>query len=199
MRLAIPTACVLLIAGVLTGQLLSQDDDRARVSPEEAMMQKWMEYMTPGEAHAELSQKAGQWNLEVQMWMAPGAPPVTTRATSEHKLIMGGRYLLDRTLGEFQGQPFEGLGITSYDNLKKKYVALWIDNHSTGFNLMEGLASSGVFTFVGEQPDLMTGGTKKARSVETIIDANTWKMEAYEVEADGSERKTMEIVYRRAR
>lgn len=161
-------------------------------------MEKWMEYMTPGEPHARLEERAGKWNLECTMWMAPGAPPVKTRATSEQKLILGGRFLLDRTVGEFQGQPFEGLGLTGFDNLKKKYVGLWIDNHSTGLMLTEGSFSRGTFRYQGEHPDLETGGSKKIRSVETTLDENTWKMESYEIEKDGSERKSMEIVYRRA-
>ena len=40
------------------------------------------------------------------------------------------------------GQPFSGVGIDGYDNLRKKYVTTWIDTMGTGIFSMEGTASA---------------------------------------------------------
>ncbi len=53
--------------------------------------------------------------------------------------------------GEFMGKPFHGIGITGYDNLKKKYVGSWIDDMGTGLFISEGDADAEGFVvhFVG--------------------------------------------------
>lgn len=54
------------------------------------------------------------------------------------KMILGGRFLQQEVNGEMMGMPMNGIGITGYDNLKKKYVGFWIDNMGTGMYTMEG-------------------------------------------------------------
>jgi hypothetical protein len=170
------------------------------MSPEEqAMMEKWNVYMTPGAEHKLLAQKAGSWTARVSMWMSPGAPPQVSDATSESRLIMGDRYLEDVVNGTFNGMPFEGRGVTGFDNLKKKYVYVWVDNMGTG--LMTGKGTYNPkrrsFTWLSEAPDLMTGKVKTVRGVDTLIDADNWKSEMYDKGPDGKEFKSMEIVYKR--
>ena len=65
-------------------------------------------------------------------WMAPGADPMVMDGTSENRWVMGGRYLEQRFNGNFMGMPFEGIGYTGYDNVKKQYWGTWMDNMSTG-------------------------------------------------------------------
>ena len=38
-----------------------------------------MEYMTPGDIHTMLAKSNGTWNVETSMYMAPGAPPETSK------------------------------------------------------------------------------------------------------------------------
>ena len=70
----------------------------------------------------------GSWRVESTGWMAPGAPPQKGTGTSEHAWVLGGRYLQQVFHGEYQGQPFEGISYTAFDNFKKKYVGTWIDS-----------------------------------------------------------------------
>src|SRR5262245_57964290 len=89
--------------------------------PDQAAMMAAMEkYATPGENHAHLKALVGSWTATVKFWMAPGAPAQESTATSECKLIMGDRYLQEEVRGSFGGMPFQGMGLTGYDNLKKK-------------------------------------------------------------------------------
>lgn len=168
---------------------------------EAEMMTKWTEYATPSESHKALESKAGRWSLKVKMFMAPGAPASESPATSESKWVMDGRYLEDNTTGSFQGQPFLGHGVTGYDNLTKKYNAVWFDNMGTGIMKSEGTydAKTKTFTYASQQPDFAAGEYVKARVVETLVDNDHWTMQVYGPDPDGNEFLCMEIEYTRAR
>ena len=79
----ITASCCTIFLLIICGQLMAQDD---------AASKAWMAYMTPGEMHQMLAKDDGEWNEEITMWMAPGAPPSKSTATAVNKMIMGGRY-----------------------------------------------------------------------------------------------------------
>ncbi len=112
---------------------------------------------------------------------------------------MGGRYLVDKTRGSFEGQPFEGMGTTGYDNSLKKYLATWIDNMGTGIMVGEGDydPEKKQWTYQTKGTDPIAGKSIKMRSIERIVDSNKWVMESYRPGPDGKEFKTMEITYQR--
>jgi hypothetical protein len=170
--------------------------DQQGSAEEAAMMQAWMAYMTPGEPHQILAKGAGEWEHQVKSWMAPGTTPTEGTATSESEMILGGRYLADHFTGNMMGMPFEGHGISGYDNAKKKYFMGWIDNMGTG--LMTGWgdydASTKKITYTGTFTDPVTGEDKAFRSVTTLVDDNNSIFEMYMPAHDGSgEYKAMEI------
>jgi len=199
-------AALVVTTAAITSQVVSQNagkDQPPQMSPEEAaMMQKWEEFMTPNENHKRLEFKVGKWNGTIKMWMDPASPePTVSTGTTEYKWIMDGRYLVDDTKSEFMGQPFVGHAISGYDNLKKKYIWLWIDNMGTGFMVGEGSydTASKTFTYTYEHPDLMAGKYNKGRSTERMIDKDNWVSEMYGPGPDGKEHKMMEITYTRAK
>ena len=199
MKPLIPIAVLALAAVPLVAAINPQDPPS---SPEEAeMMAKWMEFMTPGEPHELIAGKAGKWNLVVTMWMTPDAPPSESTATSKHEMIMGGRYLLDQTRGDFMGQTFEGMGLTGYDNMKKKFFGMWIDNMGTGLMTSEGTydKAKNAITYTGESPDVMSGGYKPMKTIETFVDDDHWTMEMHSTGPDGKMFKGMEIKYTRVK
>jgi hypothetical protein len=170
------------------------------MSPEQkAMMEKWDAFMKPGEEHRLIARREGSWTMRVTMWMAPGAPPESSEGASEARMIMGGRYLEEVSSGTFNGMPFEGRGITGYDNARKKFVFAWFDNMGTGIMLGEGTYDPKTKTYrsVAKTTDPMTGKTKTVRGTDTMIDADTWKSEMFDKAPDGKEFKTMEIVYKK--
>jgi hypothetical protein len=189
----------LSLASVLARSAAEGQKEPAMSAEEQAMMANWNAYMTPGEEHKLLAQRAGSWSAKVTMWMAPGAPPQVSEGTSEMRMIMGGRYLEDVTTSTFNGMPFEGRGISGYDTLKKKFVFAWIDNMGTGIMVGKGTYNPKTRSFasVSEGPDLMTGKVKTLRGLDTIIDADNWKAEMFDKGPDGKEFKSMEIVYKR--
>ena len=121
-------------------------DDKSAAKPaaamsQDEMMKAWMAFATPGAPHKALEMTAGSWDVKTKMWMAPGAPPQETAGTSENKMILGGRYLEQRYEGAMMGQPFSGIGVTGFDNYKKKFVSTWIDSMGTGIMSMAGTAN----------------------------------------------------------
>lgn len=197
------TAAALLTVGAGAYALSTTQDKKAAEAgahKDDPMMAKWMEFATPGDAHKLLATMVGKWNLKVKMF-EPNKPPTEEPATSESKMILGGRYLEDHTRGTFMGQPFEGQGITGYDNLKKKYCGTWVDNFGTGIMPLEGTydASTKTFTYASESPDVMTGKYTKSRMVDKITDNDHWTMQMFGNGPDGKEMMMMEIDYTRAK
>lgn len=185
---------ILMLAAVLTTAAYAGLNAQT-----EAEMKAWMEYMTPGDFHKEMAKWDGEWNEEITMWMAPGAPPQKNTASCVNKMILGGRYQLSTHTGSFNGMPFEGISTTAYDNAKKAVVSTWIDNMGTGIMTLEGKwdAGSKVLELKGKQLDPSSGKEMTVRETFTIVDDNTQKMEMFMTPAGGQEYKNMEIVFTR--
>lgn len=182
--------CAILVLSAGPG--LAQD--------EEAMMQAWMAYMTPGEAHSALTSQAGEWSHQVTMWMGPGAPATESTATSTAEAILGGRYLVERFSGNMMGMPFEGQALIGYDNAKQKFFSTWVDNMGTGVMAAWGTVdpTTHTLTLTGTVVDPMTGEDKPFREVHTHSGPNEKTMEMYGPGPDGQEYKMMEIHSTRA-
>jgi hypothetical protein len=176
---------------VFSNQLLAQNS-------QDSAMKAWMSYMTPGDVHKMLAKDDGDWNQEITLWMAPGAPPTKSTSTVSNRMIMGGRYQEGKHTGNFMGMPFEGYSLTGYDNARKVFVTSWIDNMGTGIMYMEGKWDEKTKTvhFVGKSTDPSTGKEVPVRQTFTWIDPNKQKMEMFMTQA-GKEYKNMEIVLTR--
>ncbi len=164
----------------------------------ENMMPKMQAFMTPGEGHHVLDSKVGKWKVR----MAAHNPDGTTmnaEGTSEFSWLLDGRYLQENVTTSFDGMPFQGRGTTAYDNMKKCYVATWIDNMGTGIVTSEGKydAAQKTFTYKTEMPDVVRGEYVKWRMVETVVDKDHWRLEMYGPNPEGKEEKMMELNYSR--
>lgn len=199
------SAALMVATAAITATVVSQEKKNTQppeMTPQEMeMMQKWAEFMTPGEAHQRLNFKVGKWEGVIKHWEAPDAPPSEMTGTTEYKWIMGDRYLQNKTESQFMGEPFHGQAWEGYDNLKKKYFWVWIDSMGTGLMVAEGTydEKTKTFTYMYEHPDLMTGKYTKGRSVERIIDQDHFVGEMYGTGPDGKEFKMMEISYARVK
>jgi hypothetical protein len=153
---------------------------------------------TPGDAHKKLDAMNGTWDTKITMWMMPGMDPMTSAGTSENKWVMGGRYVEQRFKGDFQGMPFEGLGYTGYDNIKKRYWSSWMDNMSTSLMTSTGSSADGkTWAFTGTSPDPMSGKDVTVESKIHVHDADHHTMEMWMPGPDGKMFKSMEIAYTR--
>jgi hypothetical protein len=170
-----------------------------QAQPSEAEMKAWMEYMTPGDVHKMLAKSDGEWNEDISMWMAPGAPVQKSTAICMNKMILGGRYQSSTHTGSFSGMPFEGISTVAYDNAKKSFITTWVDNMGTGIMVLEGKWEDKTKTLNlnGKQTDPTTGKELMVRETFQIIDDDKQKMEMFMTPAGGKEYKSMEIVLTR--
>jgi len=166
---------------------------------EQKMMKLWMEYATPGENHKYLEYFVGKWEASAKMWQKPGDEPMVSKNVGKTEMILGGRYLKSYYKGEMMGKPTEGIGLTGYDNFKKKFISIWIDDMGTGIYMTSGtLDETGkVRTETGIWDDVMTGGKSKVKLVSKIIDKNKYSFDMYYTQPDGKEFKTMEMIFTR--
>ena len=161
-------------------------------------MKAMMAAATPGENQKMLAKSVGNWTASVTMWMQPGAPPTTSTAQATNEMILGGRYLKSTNTGNMMGRPFEGVGITGYDNVRKQFVNSWIDNMGTGIMTMTGTwdEASKSINFTGSMADPMTGKDMPFREVLKFTDDNHQVLEMY-YPMNGKEVKSMEIKFTR--
>ena len=175
---------------------------------EAEMMKQMMDLSKLNENHKMLADLAGTWGYTVKMWMNgdPTSKPQESKGTAVRKSIMDGRFFaldvngkmqMPGADGKMKDMNFKGMGIEGYDNVKKKFTGIWMDNMGTGFMTSEGDydAASKTFTYTGEYEGL-PGMKQKIREVLKIVDKDHHTFEWYE-NRGGQEAKTMEINYTR--
>lgn len=168
--------------------------------PDSATMKKnWQDYMTPGAMHAMMAKWDGTWDGEVTMWMEPGATPQVSKSTAINKMIMNGLYQQSNHSGNMMGMPFSGQSTVGYDNHKKEFISMWIDNMGSGIMVLKGPwdDASKTMTLKGTMTDPGTKQDADIKETFKIIDDNTQEMEMFVKMPDGSEFKTMNIKYTR--
>lgn len=191
-----------LLAGaflVVTFAAAADEPKTAATAQPDPSAEAYMKAMSPGEPHKKLDTFVGTWETTVSMWMAPGTEPSKNSGVSENRWVLGGRQLEQRFKGTFMGMPFEGLGYTGYDNVRKQYVGTWMDNFSTGVMVSTGSigADGKTFTFTGTSSDPMTGKDAPIEEKLIITDADHHTMEMWGPGPDGKMYKMMEIAYAR--
>ena len=181
---------------VLTAVLFSFQNYAAAQTAEE--QQAWMEYMTPGKVHEMIAKSDGDWTEEITFWMEPGGQPTKTSCKTTNKMIMGGRYQYSTVSGDMMGMPFEGIILLGYDNGKKIFQSIWIDNFGTGIMNMEGTydEATNTINLKGKGYDPLTGKDLDMRQVYKVIDNNNHLIEMY-CTKDGTEYKNMEMTMTR--
>lgn len=190
LALLLPVAAIGFLAGQATST--TQQDAEAGVQEAAAPM--------PGKMHRLLDPLAGTFEAACTFWM-PGAPePMEMTGQSTSSWILGGHFLKQEFEGEWMGQPFDGIGLTGWSDIEQGYQGLWLDSggnemvfHTGGKVLDDGK------TIVWEamEPDAMAGETVKVKNVTVIDGPDKNTFIKYRIADDGSEQKTMEIVYTR--
>lgn len=200
----------LVALAVATTQDPPGKTDKGRASPvskapaqertEDDVAAKMRAYATPGAAHAMLEPLAGTWEVEMQCFAPEAAGgPWTSKGTSTFAWVLDGHFLEERFDATWMGEPFHGLGHAGYDNLKKKYLLVWLDDRATGALSCEGDydAASKTFTYVCAMPDVRAGRYARGRIVERIVDDAHFTMQMYGPGPDGSEVLVMQCDYRK--
>jgi len=159
---------------------------------EAAMMAQWQEAMTPSAGHARLMPMVGTWRATTTFTMAPGAPEQVHGGTSVHRLVLGGRHLEQIYKGMSMGMPFEGIGYTGFDNVKKRYVGTWMDTFGTGV-----MNSVGVGRPTDERIDFVCEATEpsgKTKVFDAIVRIKNHGRHSYEMWTKGPNGKSYRVM-----
>lgn len=193
-------------------QAISQDHGQ-EPSPEQMqeMMAEYMQLLEPGPAHRLLDKSIGTFDVAMKMWWGgPGAEPVETSGTATRKWILDKHYVMeemkadmmmpDPATGDMTAVPWNGMGLTGYDNFRNMYTSVWADSMSTAMSMSRGSASPDgtTFTYYGELDEPMLGVI--GRTIKMVItqkSSDRAVFEMFDLHA-GSDYKVMEIVYTRA-
>jgi len=194
----ITLTCSCLCVVLAAFPAIANDKKAEKQMDSQAMMEAYQKLATPGEQHKQLAGLAGSWTTKTREWMEPGKPPTESSGTVEMKMLLDGRFLQQEFTGEMMGHPYSGMGISGYDNLRKRYVSTWMDTMGTGVFVMEGTgnADGKTITLKGHHAEL-GGGQMSHRAVWKLVDTNTQTFETYGTHGHGKEMKMMEITYPR--
>ncbi|MDH4304709.1 MAG: DUF1579 domain-containing protein [Nitrospira sp.] len=197
MRSITLTATALCLMLTISPSLAKEKKHDKPMDPQ-AMMELWKQAATPGEPHKLFATLAGSWTTATKEWMEPGKPPMESTGTAESRMLLDGRFLHQEFHGQMMGQPFTGMSIDAYDNIRKKYVTIWVDTRGTGVFIMEGTGSADgkTITLRGSHAE-PGGGTMTHRAIWKILDANHQLVEMYGAHHGQKEMKMMEITYTR--
>ncbi|MFK7768644.1 MAG: DUF1579 family protein [Mariniblastus sp.] len=155
---------------------------------------------TPTEHHQRLKPFEGTFDSEVQMWIGPGDPMVSTgkmKSTFQvGDLFLHQDYKSESPLGPFG--TFEGRGYWGFNTTTGQYEGFWIDTASTTMQMEKGSVDETGKVFEMHSEFVMHGATMKKRTVFTVLSNDHHRMEAF-IEAPGAEEmKSMSIEYKRS-
>lgn len=161
---------------------------------QEEMMQKWMDYMTPGKMHEMMAKSVGEWNYVSKWWNDPYSEPVVSEGRAVYEMILGGRYLKSMNYSDVMGMPMEGMNLLAYDKTLNEFFSFWIDNMGTGMTMTRGNydEKKKEISMKGTMVDPIMGKEIEYRQTVKFIDDNHQLFEMF-IMSDGKEFKTMEI------
>ena len=171
----------------------------AAANPTAAQQKEMMEQMAklaaPGPAHEHLKACVGSWKTTVKMYM--GGEPQVSEGTAAMHMIFGDRFLEQRYKGTFMNQPFEGYGLTGYDNQKGVYQSTWVDVMSTGMTISEGTWDETSKSLISKSTMLGPDGKPgEVRTVMKLVDPSTLLYSTY-WPSNGKDQMMMEITYKK--
>ncbi|MEJ5261208.1 MAG: DUF1579 domain-containing protein [Ignavibacterium sp.] len=164
----------------------------------DSQMKIWMDYMTPGPMHEMMAKHTGTWKMVSKMWMDPNSEPQVSEGTVDAEMILGGRYLKMVAKFPFMGMQTEGWSLEAFDNGKKEFINIWIDNMGTGVAISTGKFDEATKSIVynGKMYDPVSGKDTDYKSISRMISDNEMIFEMFS-NYDGKEYKVMEIKYTR--
>ncbi|MGH8583934.1 MAG: DUF1579 family protein [Gammaproteobacteria bacterium] len=192
-----------LVLGVAAGSAAAEDkpsQQQEMSAGQKAMMETWEKAAKPGPQHRWLATKAGKWEFAGAFWMDPTKPPTESSGIVQRELMLGGRVLAEKVSSTYMDKPFEGYGLTGYDNVSTEFWGTWNDNMGTGIMLSTGQCDDqGACTHSGSYMDAMTNAKKTMRMTSRDEGPDREVHEFFEKGPDGKEFKSMEFTYTRSK
>lgn len=191
-----------VVAGVIASFAFADHHQDEKKTSEQGMtpeqMAQWQAAATPGEHHQQMKGLVGEWKTTITSWEAPGSEPTVTHGKAAVELIMDGRYVLENFEATMMGMPFKGIGISGYDNVAQKHTTVWLDNMSTQVLYSKGDCADHCKKLTHRATmQSPFGGEMQMKFISNAVSDDKLVFEYYMINEDGSEFKSMEIVYER--
>jgi len=166
------------------------------------MFEQAKKFTEPGEMHKKLAAFIGKWDCTTSMFMAPDAPPMTSKSKAEIRWLLEGRVLQQEQEGELMGMRLHSFDFTGYDNFKQAFVKAHVDSMNTYLLTAQGLLAQDGKTmiFYGTLDEYLTGeNDKMVKSVYRWQDADHFTYEVHDLAIGEEHTKVFEISYSRAK
>ncbi len=170
MKRTILSTAMILAVGCLTTLGLGGGDPSTPADPPDAPGQVasegGIELESPSKEHLELKRYLGDWDSEIAMVIAEGAPPVISKGSSTVR-PMGPFWVVEDTQMEMFGVHFVGHGVYGYDATRRKHVHFWADSAGSWPVVSEGGMDADGRTLVLKTPG--PGGSESSQRLTYTI------------------------------
>ncbi len=162
---------LLIGSGVWVGVSVAEEKEK-----EEEMAGAGMpEWVKLTDDHNELKKFVGKWKASSPMMSG----------TSKTEMMHGGRFVRAHFSGTAEGFEMKGEWTCGYSPALKKFQSVWMDSFSPHVYTATGVkGEDGKITFMGTDPDMMTGAMGPAKMVIEWKDKDTYVMSFF-VTKDG--------------
>lgn len=159
-----------------------QDDPPGRrrfvdMSPEEQMQvqMKMLELGQPCDEHELLASYAGTFETHTTLWAVPGTEPMSVEGTAEHEMILGGRFLQQRSSASYpMWGEVESLAMMGFDRRNGEFTTVGFDTLGTYWVSARGKrADDGVLTMSGTDYDATLNVEQVYDFVVEFVDEDT--------------------------
>lgn len=192
-------AALILVFGAFSAPAEQPQSRPAEPSSQPEPMEEWMQAARPGESHKLLGRLAGRWSMVAKFRDSEQSPWQESEGEAEYESLLDGRFLLEKAVCKFEDFEFRWNGLLGYDNVQKKFTAVWIDNMSTGMESAEGAAERDVITYSGQQDDPGSGERRKFKWIIDLSKPGRATIEMRDIGPDGREFHNMTLELTRAK
>jgi hypothetical protein len=141
--------------------------------------------------HLFLAKLAGSWKLNVAVYKK-GSEPTFYIGKSDNKLILDDHFIkIDRDITSDEAL-FSSMQVIGYNDIKKKFVMLSMDDTSNQFKYFEGVQSADKKQLIFNNVNVFSTDKNQMKIVFTFDRDNKYLYEVFNIETN-KEIKTMEI------
>jgi hypothetical protein len=142
-RLTALALSVALAATLIVPLARSEDDPMTHPPMDPAQQAHVRKMTTPGPEHAAMAWYLGRWDVKFTLVMPgqdgkPMAQPMGA-GTAEFSWAIDGRWMLQEVDGQMMGGPYRYVSIHGYENHRKDFVTVSVNNHDTALSLFRGV------------------------------------------------------------
>jgi len=164
------------------------------------MNRRMMESIAPNRFHKRLERFLGDWDVELRIWMMPGAEPMVSKGSAQWTWLYPGKWIQGDSDVSMMGMQVRSRTVMGYDNFKRKYVSSVVNSLETALRSFEGNfgKDENSLYLYGSVDEYMTGEhDKTAASVFRFDGADRFTMEVHDLAIGLENARVFEMVMTR--